>query len=50
MASGPDLGGGPYNGWSPVQTIGNEKSSEQVMARRLLVKSWNTNYTNGSFN
>jgi hypothetical protein len=50
MASGPDLGGGPYNGWSPVQTIGNEKTSEQVMARRVVVKSWNTNYTNGTFN
>ena len=50
MASGPELGGGPYNGWSPVQTIGNEKSSEQVMARRVLVKSWNTNYTGDSFN
>ena len=50
MASGPDLGGGPYNGWSPVQTIGNEKGSEQVMARRVVVKSWNTNYTTGQFN
>jgi hypothetical protein len=50
MASGPDLGGGPFNGWSPVQTIGNEKSSEQVMARRLVVKSWNTSYTNGTYN
>ena len=50
MASGPELGGGPYNGWSPVQTIGNEKASEQVMARRVMVKSWNNNYTAGSFN
>lgn len=50
MSSGPNLGGGPYNGWSPVQTIGNEKASEQVMARRVVVKSWNTNYTNGTFN
>jgi len=50
MASGPDLGGGPYNGWSPIQTIGNEKASEQVMARRVLVKSWNTNYTNDTYN
>ena len=50
MASGPELGGGPFNGWSPVQTIGNEKSSEQVMARRLLVKSWNTAYVGGSYN
>jgi hypothetical protein len=50
MASGPELGGGPFNGWSPIQTIGNEKSSEQVMARRLLVKSWNTAYVGGSYN
>jgi hypothetical protein len=50
MSSGSNLGGGPYNGWSPVQTIGNEKTSEQVMARRVVVKSWNTNYTNGKFN
>jgi hypothetical protein len=50
MSSGPSLGGGPYNGWSPVQTIGNEKSSEQVMSRRVVVKSWNTNYTTGTFN
>ena len=50
MSSGPNLGGGPYNGWSPIQTIGNEKSSEQVMGRRVVVKSWNTNYTTGKFN
>jgi hypothetical protein len=50
MSSGPNLGGGPYNGWSPIQTIGNEKSSEQVMGRRVVVKSWNTNYTTGNFN
>ena len=50
MASGSALGGGPFNGWSPIQTIGNEKSSEQIMARRVLVKSWNTNYTNGTYN
>jgi hypothetical protein len=50
MSSGSNLGGGPYNGWSPVQTIGNEKASEQVMARRVVVKSWNTNYTTGTFN
>jgi hypothetical protein len=50
MASGSDLGGGPFNGWSPVQTIGNEKSSEQVMARRVLVKGWNTAYASGTFN
>ena len=50
MASGSALGGGPFNGWSPIQTIGNEKSSEQIMARRVLVKSWNTGYVGGSYN
>ena len=50
MASGPELGGGPYNGWSPQQTIGNEKSSEQIMARRVLLKSWNTAYASGTYN
>ena len=50
MASDLTLGGGPFNGWSPVQTIGNEKTSEQIMARRILVKSWNTAYANGTYN
>jgi len=50
MSSGPELGGGPFNGWSPIQTIGNEKASEQVMARRVLVKSWNTAYATNSYN
>lgn len=50
MVSGPELGGGPYNGWSPQQTIGNEKSSEQIMARRVLIKSWNTSYASGTYN
>ena len=50
MASGPELGGGPFNGWSPRQTIGNEKSSEQIMARRVLVKSWNTGYAGNTYN
>jgi len=50
MASGSALGGGPFNGWSPIQTIGNEKSSEQIMARRVLVKSWNTGYAGGRYN
>ena len=50
MATGPELGGGPFNGWSPIQTIGNEKSSEQIMARRVLVKSWNTGYAGGTYN
>jgi hypothetical protein len=42
--------GGPINGISPVQTITNYKSSEQIMSRRILTKSWNTAYATGTFN
>jgi hypothetical protein len=42
--------GGPYNGFSPIQTYNNAKSSEQVMSRRVLTKSWNTAYATGSYN
>jgi hypothetical protein len=33
--------GGPFNGYSPQQTMTGFKDSEQVMTRRVLVKSWN---------
>jgi hypothetical protein len=42
--------GGPYQGYSPKQTILNYKDSENVMARRRLVKSWNTPYATGTYN
>ena len=41
---GPTLGGGPYNGFSPKQTIsGYKDNNDDVIARRILVKSWNAN-------
>lgn len=43
------LGGGPYNGYSPKQTINNCRTSENIMARKVLVKSWNTQYASGVF-
>jgi hypothetical protein len=50
----PNLGGtklgGAIQGKSPQQTINNYKSSDQVMTRRVLVKSWNTAYATGSVN
>ena len=46
---GANLGGG-FNGISPKQTLTNYKSSENVMMRRTLVKSWNTPYATGSVN
>jgi hypothetical protein len=42
--------GGPFQGYSPQQTITNFKDSENVMARRVLVKSWNTPYARGIVN
>jgi len=33
--------GGPFQGYSPQQTLNNFKDSEQIMTRRILRKSWN---------
>jgi hypothetical protein len=44
------LGGGPVPGYSPQQTINNFKDSEQTMMRRVLRKSWNTAFANGTYN
>jgi hypothetical protein len=41
---------GPYNGYSAKQTITNYKDSGQVMMRRVLVKSWNTQGAIGAIN
>jgi hypothetical protein len=42
--------GGPFNGYSPQQTILNYKSSEQSMTRNILRRSWNTAYASGTYN
>ena len=42
--------GGPYNGYSPTQTINNYKDSEQTRIRRILRSSWNTTNTAESIN
>ena len=39
---GPNLGGGPYNGYSPKQIIVGNKSAVDVVHRRILRNSWNT--------
>lgn len=43
------LGGG-IQGISPKQTITNYKDSNQVMTRRVLIKSWNNPYATGRVN
>jgi hypothetical protein len=45
-----DVLGGPYNGYSPVQTINAFNNSDQVMARKVLTKSWNGSYATGTVN
>jgi hypothetical protein len=39
--------GGPFNGYSPQQTLTNFKDSNQVMIRKIVVKSWNGNGAKG---
>ena len=46
---GANLGGG-ITGISPKQTIVNYKGADQVMARKIVVKSWNTAYATGTVN
>jgi hypothetical protein len=50
MSGGSNLGGGPFNGFSPMQTINNFKNSEDVINRRVLRSGWNTNYATGTVN
>ena len=42
--------GGPFNGYSPQQTITNYKDSDVVMTRRILRSSWNTQNATGTVN
>jgi hypothetical protein len=46
---GVNLGGG-ITGISPKQTVLNYKSADQILARRTVVKSWNTAYATGTVN
>jgi len=39
--SASSLGGGPYNGYVPRQTITSQKGSEFASTRRILRNSWN---------
>jgi hypothetical protein len=48
--SGNNILGGGFNGISPKQSIGNYKSGEQVISRKIVVKAWNKAYANGTVN
>ena len=47
---GGKLLGGGINGISPKQTVLNYKKSDQVISRRIVVKSWNNAYATGTVN
>ena len=42
--------GGPYNGFSGKQSISNYNNDGDVTTRRELRKSWNNDYTSGTYN
>jgi hypothetical protein len=42
--------GGPYQGFSPKQTVLNYKDGEQTSTRTILRRGWNTAFATGSFN
>jgi hypothetical protein len=42
--------GGPFQGYSPQQTLDSFRDSEGVMTRRVLRSSWNTPYATGTVN
>lgn len=44
------LGGGPYQGWSPKQTVLNYKSNANVIDRKLVVRAWYTPAATGQIN
>jgi hypothetical protein len=44
------IGGGPFQGYSPKQTITSYKDSEQIMIRGVLRRSWNNINVNNTIN
>jgi hypothetical protein len=44
---GSNLGGGPFDGYSPAQTITNYKSGDDARMRTILRRGWNTQYARG---
>jgi hypothetical protein len=46
---GPNLGGG-RQGISPMQTATSKRDSSDVVARKIVVKSWNNPYAVGNVN
>jgi hypothetical protein len=41
--------GGPFNGYSPKQTILGNKDGQETMTRSILRRGWNTSYARGTY-
>jgi hypothetical protein len=50
MSFDPATLGNGIQGISPKQTINTTKNSEDVMTRKVIIKSWNNNYASGTVN
>jgi len=46
---GANLGGGPYNGYVPRQTISSQKTSDHSTTRTILRNAWNGQYATNKF-
>jgi hypothetical protein len=47
---GSNLGGGPYNGYVPRQTISSQKTSDHSTVRAILRNAWNGQNASGEYN
>ena len=43
------LGGGPFNGFSPQQTLNNFKDGDQTQIRKVLRNSWNKSFAQPTY-
>lgn len=50
MQFNPSTLGNGIQGISPKQTINTTKNSEDVLTRKVIIKSWNNNYAAGTVN
>lgn len=50
MSFNPSTLGNGIQGISPKQTINTTKNSEDVLTRKVIIKSWNNNYAAGKVN
>lgn len=42
--------GGPFNGYSAIQTVNNYRNTSDVTIRSVLRRGWNTSYARGAVN